>query len=70
MYPSAEVSSKCMRMPFGRYQDEEISSIDTAYLTWVRATCEDISEELIDAIEEELELRYESLHEERPWKRY
>lgn len=59
-----------MKLKFGRFKGMELSYIDTAYLTWILETCEDIGEELVDAIEEELELRYESLHEERPWKKY
>jgi hypothetical protein len=47
-----------MLFPFGKHQGEEIEVADTAYLKWMIAECKNISDELYEAIEEELEARY------------
>jgi uncharacterized protein (DUF3820 family) len=59
-----------MIMPFGRYEGEEISSIDSSYLAWVIKDCKDISEELWEAITEELDERYNNLETDRNRRRY
>jgi|SRR5579871_626496 len=53
-------------MPFGKYRGEPLSEIPTGYLRWVLDTCELRSEDLRDAIEEELESREASRREAPP----
>ena len=54
-----------MIMPFGKYEGIEISKIDSSYLAWVIKDCKDISQDLWDAINEELEERHETKEERR-----
>lgn len=51
-------SAFCKVMPFGKYKDEKISDIeDTDYLKWILKEYKDISNDLWEAINEEIESR-------------
>lgn len=46
-------------MPFGEHKDKNIKDIPYKYLKWVFDECNNLEQELLDAIEQELWSRHE-----------
>lgn len=52
-------------MPFGKYEGDELKDIPTEYLVWVKDNCKDIENDLWEAIDEEIDSRYDEEKFER-----
>ncbi|MBI1917788.1 MAG: DUF3820 family protein [Planctomycetes bacterium] len=53
-----------LKMPFGKYKGKRLSKLPTDYLVWCRDKCDNLTDELRAAVEEELADRSDTPQEE------
>src|SRR5437763_12640588 len=55
-----------LKMTFGKYKGKRLSKLPTDYLVWCRDKCDNLTDELRKAIEEELATRDDAPPQEEP----
>jgi hypothetical protein len=55
-----------MKMPFGKYKNKRLSKLPTDYLVWCRDKCDNLTDELRKAVEEELAGRDDAPEQDGP----